>query len=152
LLQWVKSYRYGLNIVLAMLAVAIEIYYSYCGGACSYLSGSLLGIELQYVGIAYMVLIVALSIAKKDHLIAVLLTVGIAIEFYLIGFQIKHDTYCYYCIAFGTIIAIMLAFNIRIKYLKTSIVLAIIALITFSIFFKGSATPQFTAMLNLAVT
>jgi len=136
--------RYGLNIALAIIAITVEVYYSFCGGACASLSGKLFGIGLQYIGIGYMVFIIVLNIAKKDHLIAVVLTAGVAVELYLIGFQIVYDTYCPYCIVFGAIIISMFLYNLRRAYLKTSLVLAIFVLALFCIFFKGTAIPQFT--------
>jgi hypothetical protein len=32
-----RSGKYVINVILACLAVALEIYYSICGGSCSYL-------------------------------------------------------------------------------------------------------------------
>lgn len=61
-----RDIKYILNIILALVAVGIEIYYSVCAGACSYLTGSLLGIGLQYIGISYMAVLVILSIFRKD--------------------------------------------------------------------------------------
>lgn len=144
-MQWIGGRKYALNIVLALIAVGIEVYYSICGGACSYLSGSLFGIDLKYIGIAFMALVVLLSILKKDFLLVVALSTGVGIEVYLVGFQIWYDTYCPYCLAFGGVVVIMFLLNIRKTLLKTAAISAISALILFSIFFKGSATPVYAA-------
>jgi len=144
-LKWIAGKRYILNIALALLAVCIEVFYSICGGACSYLSGNLFGIGLQYIGIAFMALIILLSIIKKDLLLAIALSAGAGVEVYLIGFQIWYDTYCPYCLIFGGIVMIMFLLNIRKALLKTAIISAALTLILFAIFFKGSATPVYAA-------
>jgi len=130
---------------LALIAVGIEVYYSICGGACSYLSGNLFGIDLQYIGIAFMVLVILLSILKKDLLLVVVFSAGVGVEVYLVGFQIWYDTYCPYCLIFGGIIVLMFLINVSKTLLKTAIISALFVLILFSLFFKGSATPVYAA-------
>lgn len=144
-LKWIDRNRYVLSIVLALIAVGIEVYYSICGGACSYLSGSLFGIDLQYIGIAFMALIILLSVIKKALLLVIALSTGVGVEVYLVGFQIWYDTYCPYCLIFGGIVMIMFLLNIRKAFLRTAVISAALTLILFSIFFKGSATPVYAA-------
>ncbi len=138
-----RSKNYITNILLACIAVALEVYYSICGGSCSYLKGDLLRIPLQYIGIAYMACIVFFSILKWDRLLLVLLSAGVGIEIYLIGFQIWHNTYCPYCLAFGGIIFLLFLLNIDRNRKKLSVISMGLALILFSIFFEGSVTPSY---------
>lgn len=140
---WARSKRHIINIVFACAAVALEIYYSICAGACSYLRGSILGVNLEYVGIAYMTAIILLSIVKKDDLLLVLLSAGVGIEFYLIGFQIWYNTYCPYCLAFAAIIFILFFLNAQRDRKMLSIAVMGLALILFSIFFRGSVAPSY---------
>jgi len=140
------TYRYILNIVLALIAVGIEVFYSICGGACSYLSGNLFGIDLQYIGIAFMALIILLSIMKKDLLLILALSIGVGVEVYLVGFQVWYDTYCPYCLVFGGILMVMFLLNLRKAEIKNAIISMAASLILFAIFFKGSATPVFAAI------
>jgi len=56
----------------------LEVYYSICGGACSYLSGNLFGIGLQHIGIAFMALVILLSIIK-DLLFVIALCAGVGV-------------------------------------------------------------------------
>jgi uncharacterized membrane protein len=149
---WARSKRHVINIVLACAAVALEIYYSICAGACSYLSGSILGINLEYVGIAYMAVITFLSILKKDTLLLVLLSAGVGIEFYLIGFQIWYNTYCPYCLAFAGIIFILFFLNAQRNRKMLSVVAMGLALILFSIFFKGSVVPSYAFKVPYVMT
>ena len=144
-LKWLERKRYILNIILACIAAALEIYYSICGGACSYLSGNLFGIGLQYIGIAFMALVILLSIIKKDLFLVIALSAGVGVEVYLIGFQVWYDTYCQYCLAFGGIIMVMFFLNLRKILTKIAIISAVLTLILFSIFFKGSVTPLYAS-------
>ncbi len=140
---WARSKRYIINIIFACAAIALEIYYSICAGACSYLKGDIAGIDLEYIGIAYMASIMLLSILKKDILLLVLLSAGVGIEFYLIGFQIWYNTYCPYCLAFAAIVFILFLLNAQRNRKALSIVAMGLALILFSIFFKGSVVPSY---------
>lgn len=141
--------RTFMTIVLACIAVTLEIYYSICAGACSYLRGTIFGVNLEYVGIGYMVCIILLSILKKDTLLLVLLSAGVGIEFYLIGFQVWHNTYCLYCLAFAAIVFLLFAVNFKRDRTMLCVVSTVAALIFFSIFFKGSLAPTYSYTLQI---
>ncbi|HEY3278604.1 MAG TPA: thioredoxin domain-containing protein [Syntrophorhabdaceae bacterium] len=144
-LVWLIGKRYIINVILALLAVSIEVFYSICGGSCSYLKGEVFGMGLQYIGIAYMAFIIFLSITKKDRLLILVLSAGVAVEVYLVGFHVWYDTYCPYCLAFGGTLMVMFLLNIRKDRLKPALLSGVIALALFSFFFKGSATPVYAA-------
>jgi hypothetical protein len=137
--------RYAVNIVLALLAIGIEVFYSFCSDSCSYLHGDLFGINLQYIGIAFMFLNILLSILKKDHFLFLALSVGVGIEVYLLGFQIWHNIYCLYCLAFGGVLMVMFFLNIRKAQIKQAILCMVAGLVLFALFFKGSVTPVYAA-------
>ena len=141
---WARHRKTIINIALACIAVALEVYYSICAGACSYLKGTIFGIDLQYVGIAYMACIILLSILKTDTLLLVFISAGVGIEFYLIGFQVWHNTYCPYCLAFAAIVFILFAMNFKRNRTTLCVVSMVAALIFFSIFFKGSLEPTYS--------
>jgi|GEM_PF-2224010 len=136
--------RYFINIVLACAAIGLEVYYSICAGSCSYLQGTLLGIDLQYIGMAYMVCIALLSLLRKNVPLILLISAGVGIEFYLIGFQIWHDTYCSYCLAFAAIVFILFILNFRRDRKALCAITMAAALILFSLFFKGSLAPSYS--------
>ena len=140
----VRRMKYIVNIVLACLAVGLEVYYSICGGSCSYLKGDIFGINLEYVGIAYMACLVLLSILKRDTLLIMLISAGVGIEFYLIGFQVWHNTYCPYCLAFAAVVFILFFLNFKRDRKALCIISMALALVLFSIFFKGSLTPSYS--------
>lgn len=141
---WTRHRRYIINIVLACLAVGLEIYYSICGGSCSYLKGDIFGINLEYIGIAYMACLVLLSILKRDALLIMLISAGVGIEFYLIGFQVWHNTYCSYCLAFAAVVFVLFFLNFKRERKALCIISMALALILFSIFFKGSLIPSYS--------
>ena len=135
--------RRALTIALACLAVAIEIYYTRCDSTCSYLTGSIFNLPLEHIGIAFMAGIVLLSILKRDVLLFAAISAGVGAELYLIGFQVWHDTYCAYCLAFAAVILTLYALNFVKGRKAVSAASMAAALIFFTIFFEGSAFPVF---------
>jgi uncharacterized membrane protein len=145
---WSGTWQCLLNIVLACGAVALEVYYSVCGGACSYLKGTIFGIDLQYVGIAYMACVILLSILKWGELLPVLLSAGVGIEFYLIGFQVWYDTYCPYCLGFAAIVFFLFLLNFKRKRKALYAIAMVISLVVFAALFKGSSIPTYACNEN----
>lgn len=140
----VAQYKRIINIILALAAVGLEVYYSICGGSCSYLRGTIFGIDLQYIGIAFMALVVLLSILKQDLALFVMISAAVGIEFYLIGFQVWYDTYCPYCLAFGGIVFVLYAVNFIRRHFFYSLFYMAMGLIGFALVFKGSVAPTYT--------
>ncbi|HOE17303.1 MAG TPA: thioredoxin domain-containing protein [Syntrophorhabdaceae bacterium] len=143
MIQFIRSKRYIITIILALAAIAIEYYYSICGDACSYLRGDIFGIPLQYIGIGYMAALIALAILKKDTLLIILLSAGVGIEAYLVGFQIWYATYCDYCLAFAAALVLQFIVNCDWKRKRLIVAAMVAALVLFSIVFRGSATPAY---------
>jgi protein-disulfide isomerase len=145
MIRFIQSKKYILTIVLSLIAMGIEFYYSICGGSCSYLRGDIFGIGLQYIGIAFMVVVIILSIMKKDLLLLVLLSAGVGVEIYLVGFQIWHNTYCVYCLIFGGVLVAQFLINLDWQKKKMAFVLMAAALLIFPFVFHGSVTPVYAA-------
>jgi len=141
----IRSKRYALNILLALIAIGVEYYYTTCDTACSYLKGDIFGIGLQYIGIAFMVVVIILSILKKDLLLLLLLSAGVGVEIYLVGFQIWHDTYCVYCLIFGGVLVLQFLINLDRQRKKEMFITIAVALLVFPLIFKGSVTPVYAA-------
>ena len=57
-----RSRRYLVNVVLLLIAIGLEIFYTVCGGSCSYLRGDIFGLDLTYVGIVFAVILILLSL------------------------------------------------------------------------------------------
>ena len=110
-MKWFPAKRYAINIVLLLIGVGVVIFYTLCGDTCTYLQGGIFGIELQYLGIIYVGILILFNILRKDLMILMLLSAGIGVELFLVGYQIVHNTYCPYCLIFAAIIFIQFLLN-----------------------------------------
>jgi hypothetical protein len=130
------------SIILAMYGIAVAVLYGNCESSCTYLQGSLFGIELNYLGIIYMVILVLFALLQSD-LMMVMLSMGMGAELFLLGFQIRNGVYCYYCLAFGLIVCILFILNMgKTKKIFAS-VLILLGILLFSFLFHGSVTPGY---------
>ena len=107
----IKEYRKALTIFLAVADIGIIAFYKVCDTSCTYLQGDLLGIDLTYLGIGYMLIIISLAAYRQMAYVRVLLASGIGVEAYLVFFQFKEDVFCPYCLAFASIIIMAFILN-----------------------------------------
>lgn len=142
-MQWLQTNRYTINIILLLIGVGVVIFYTFCGDSCSYLQGGLFGIDLQYLGIAYVAVLILLNILKKDTIIVMLLSMGIGVEVYLVGYQVVHSTFCPYCLIFAAIIGILFLLNLDMSKKMLILVCVVIGFFGLFIFFKGSPFPVY---------
>jgi uncharacterized membrane protein len=140
-----RTWKYLINVLLLLIAVGLEVFYSMCAGSCSYLRGSIFGMDLAYVGILFAVVLIGLSLLKQDRLILVLLSAGVGVEIVLVAFQVRHHVYCPYCLAFAAVILLLFILNFDVR--KKGLILGTAALgfVLFVLFFKGSVTPTYAA-------
>ncbi len=106
-----KKYRKYLTILLAIAGIGLIAFYKVCDTSCRYLEGDILGIDLTYIGISYMLTIITLAIYKQTSFVRVLLASGIGVEIYLVAFQFQENVFCPYCLAFASIIIIAFVLN-----------------------------------------
>ena len=140
-----------LNIILPLVGVGLMLAYEYCDTACSYLQGTFLGVDLRWVGVAFMVVLLLSNIfvwkafkpASITHLRTVLLSAGVGVEFFLVGFQVINDTYCQFCLAFSVCIFVLFGINFN-SVSKWIIIASVIAgFFGFALFFEGQTLPRF---------
>lgn len=110
-LDWLKRNRSTLTILLAAAGIAIMLLYTYCDTACSYLKGDILGIDLKVIGIAYMLLIIGLTIGGEMGGARMLLASGLGVEAHLFYYQHKQEVYCPFCLAFAVTLISAFALN-----------------------------------------
>jgi uncharacterized membrane protein len=134
-----------LTILLALTGIAITVAYAFCLGACSYLKGDILGIDLKYLGIFYMVIVLLLAWFRKPILCLLLLAFGAGGEIFLIGYQVHSGVYCRYCLAFGATILLALAVNFERNRKALAALAAAAGFLFFLLFFSGSAAPVYVA-------
>ena len=101
-----------MTIALSFIGIVLMMYYDYCDSACSYLKGDIWGIDLKWVGIAYMAAIIVFAASKQTSFVRTLLAAGLGVEVHLYAFQVQNDVYCPFCLAFS----IMLVTSFIINY------------------------------------
>jgi uncharacterized membrane protein len=145
--QFLKKRARLLTVVLALAGIAAMIAYEICVGSCSSLKGSIVGVDLKYLGIFYMVVIIILALMRKTLLCALLLAFGVGGEVFLIGYQVRSGVYCPYCLAFAS--TIVLAFLINFERSKKGLIAlaAGAGVVFFLLLFSGTTTPLYAASL-----
>jgi hypothetical protein len=88
------------------------------------------------------------NILKRDLVILMLLSAGIGVEFFLVGYQIVNNTYCPYCLVFAAIIVVQFLFNVDMSKKLLILVCMALGFFSFFIFFEGSAFPVYTSVMN----
>jgi len=157
-----------LTIIMACTGIGLMAFYSWCDTSCAYLKGDIFGIDLKYLGIAYMIMIVLLAVGRQMGFIRLLLAGGIGGEVVLVVFQFREDVFCPFCLAFGTLVVMMYLLHYRwgqkespwygkllylagmaeIPFIKWRIPLIVVMLLGYlfmSLTFNGSATPSYSA-------
>ncbi|MFH2119726.1 MAG: hypothetical protein ABIJ25_04940 [Pseudomonadota bacterium] len=139
-----------INIAFPAIGVGLMIFYGVCDTSCSSLQGTFLGVDLKVIGILYMAVLLSLTLspasrwaASVHHQQTMLLSGALGGEILLVRFQVVQDTYCPFCLAFGSCILVLFAANFTKmnKHLALGAFLAGIA--TFALFFDGSVLPLY---------
>jgi thiol-disulfide isomerase/thioredoxin len=118
IIEEIKQYRNVLTIFLAVIGIGIMLFYTVCDTSCSYLQGDIFGINLEYIGIGYMIMIIILAAVRLRDYVRILLASGIGVEAYLVAYQVKEDVFCPYCLVFAAIIVIAFILNHERPLLK----------------------------------
>ncbi len=139
----IGSKKYWINTIMAIVGIGLISLYLVCGEGCAYLRGSIFSIDMKYLGTLYMGLLLLFNLLRRNSIFLSLLSSGLGAEIYLIGFQIKNEVICYYCLAFGAVILILFLLNFNMKKKILIGISLILGLTLFSIFFKGNVTPLY---------
>ena len=100
--------------MLALAGIGLMAYYDYCDTACSYLKGDILGIDLKWVGIAYMAITIAFAALRQQPFVRALLAGGLGVEVFLYAFQVQYDVYCPFCLAFSALVIVLFIVNYEV--------------------------------------
>ena len=137
-----------INIVFPIAGIGLMVFYEVCDTSCSALRGTFMGLDLKVIGIMFMAVLLALTLlpvsrsaASAGYLQTLFLSGALGGEVLLVRFQIVNDTYCPFCLAFGSCILILFAVNFTRmnRYLTLGTFLA--GIIAFALFFEGSIIP-----------
>ncbi|MBU1706056.1 hypothetical protein KKG19_05030, partial [Patescibacteria group bacterium] len=132
----------SINAVFPAIGVGLMIAYGVCDTSCSSLRGTFLGVDLKVIGILFMAVLLVLTLppasryaTSVNHLRTIMLSGTLGGEVLLVRFQIVHDIYCPFCLAFGLCVVALFAANFAKmnKYLALGAFLAGIA--AFALFF-----------------
>jgi thiol:disulfide interchange protein DsbA len=134
-----------LTVILALAGIIVILAYHFCFGSCSYLKGSVLGVDLKYLGILYMIAIVILALTRQTLLCLFALAFGSGGEIFLIGYQVRSGVYCPYCLVFAAVVILTLIVNFERSRRWFTALTAGAGLIFFLLFFSGSTTLTYTA-------
>jgi thiol:disulfide interchange protein DsbA len=110
----IRKYRHIFTIVLALAGIGIMAYYDYCDTACSYLKGDILGIDLKWVGMAFMAAVIVFAAFKQTAFVRILLAAGLGVEVHLYAFQVQNDIYCPFCLAFSVMLILSFIINYEV--------------------------------------
>jgi len=142
--------RRALSVVLPLFGMGLMIFYQYCNTACSYVQGTFMGMDLKLVGILFMAALLAAALppairypAHVNSLCTAMLSAAVGGEVLLVRYQVLHDTYCPFCLAFGICVLMLFAVNFSRmnRYLALGSFLAGIG--AFALFFEGSVLPLY---------
>lgn len=146
---WAKLQK-GINVFIPVIGIGLMIFYEVCDSACTYLQGTFAGIDLKHIGIFFMAVLLLCSLPPFSrfgpfihHLRTVMLSGAIGGEIVLLHFQIIHEIYCSFCLAFAACVLVLFATNFMKmnKYLAGLSFLAGIG--AFWLFFEGSVIPLY---------
>jgi len=149
-MTWNKGFKI-INMIFPLIGLGVVIFDKLCDSSCSYLKGTFAGLDLKYVGILFMALLLLLYLmsasrcaAAVNHLRTMMLSGALGGEILLIRFQIVHETYCPFCLAFGVCVFVIFVVNfMRMnRYLALASFLAGIG--AFWLFFEGSVLPFYS--------
>ena len=112
--DFIKKYRNIITIALSLIGIVLMAYYDYCGTACSYLKGDIWGINLKWVGIAYMTAIIVFAAFRQTPFVRALLAAGLGVEVHLYAFQLQNDVYCPFCLAFSVMLILSFIINYEV--------------------------------------
>ncbi len=143
--------RKSVNLILPFFAVGVVFANMICDTGCTYLSGSLFGMDLHYLGfmLAATILIFSLPMKNSDyrmvarHARACLLCMAVGGGTVLLHFQWVNEIFCPFCLAYGALIFILFIFNVNRTILMAAAISFAAGLFVFALFFEGSARPVF---------
>ncbi len=112
--DFIKKYRNLITIVLSLTGIGFMAYYDYCGTTCSYLKGDIFGMDLKWIGIAYMSTIIFFAALNQSHFVRAMLAGGLGVEVHLYSFQVQNDVYCSFCLAFSVMLILSFIINYEV--------------------------------------
>jgi uncharacterized membrane protein len=99
------------NLFLVFIGMAVLVYYLTCEDSCAYLQGTILGLDLKYVGFIFLPVMGVLALLRQWPYLRAVLAGALGAELFLVGFQIREGVYCPYCLTIAAIILVAFIAN-----------------------------------------
>jgi len=139
-----------INVVFPVIGIGLMVFYDVCDTSCSSLQGTFMGLDLKIIGILFMVGLLALTIPLASRwagfvqcLRVMILSGTLGGETLLVRFQVVNDTYCPFCLAFGSCILILFISNFTKANRYPALGAFLVGIAAFAIFFEGSVAPLY---------
>ena len=139
-----------INIAFPAIGIGLMAFYEVCHTSCSSLQGWFMGLNLEMIGILYMAALLALALPtvsrwddSVQRLRIMLLAGALGGETLLVRFQVFHDTYCPFCLAFGSCILILFFANVTKTGRYPALGAFLVGVVAFALFFDGSVVPLY---------
>lgn len=149
--QTIDKMRKTGNIGLPFVAAGAVYANMVCDVGCTYIYGTLFGLDLHLLGfiLAGAILLLSLPLRQPivriagDHLRANLLAAAVGGGVVLLHFQMVNRIFCPFCLVYGALAALLFLLNVN----RTSGIACAVSfaagLLLFVFFFEGSAVPVF---------
>jgi len=105
--------RARVNIALLLIGFGAILFYMTCVDSCAGVGGSLFGIDLIYIGLAYLAAIGGALLLRWQILAFWMLAAGVGSEIFLISYMVRTSDYCPFCLVFAAVVLTMAAVNFR---------------------------------------
>jgi uncharacterized membrane protein len=139
-----------IDIALPLIGIGLMIFYGVCDTSCSSLQGTFLGLDLKWIGILYMAALLILALPPVSRygffvlpLRTMMLAGALGGEILLVRFQVVHETYCRFCLAFGLCVIVLFVAHFPKMNKRLAMGALLAGLAAFALFFEGSVLPLY---------
>ena len=150
MIEKLKRNKRNVTILLALVGIAVMAAYSLCSESCTYLRGSMFGVDLKYLGMLYMGLVLVLGALGEDAACMFLLSVGMGGEAFLMGYQALNGVYCPFCLTFALVVIILFTIRFEKAGLRAAMLFAAAGFLLFLIGFSGSVAPAYAGEIRMS--
>ncbi|AJE03227.1 vitamin K epoxide reductase family protein [Geobacter pickeringii] len=133
------------TILLALIGIVLVVFYTWCTDACGRVSGEVAGVKLSWAGIAFMGLVAAVGALRRESLVFLLSSVGIGVEAFLVGYQVRTGEYCVYCLLFAATVAALFLTNFSLRRARMLLVAVPVGFLMLFFGFTADPIPAYAA-------
>ncbi len=147
----IKVIRKIANLILPFFAAGAVYGNLLCDTGCTYLYGTLFGLDLHYLGFLVAGALAAFSLPLKNpgyqafsrHARTNLLCMSVGGGTILLHFQVVNQLFCPFCLVYGALLFTLFLFNVN-RTSRTALAASFVAgVLIFSLFFEGSTLPLY---------